>query len=119
VPESAGLGVHLTLDLAAKPVSDPTWNGWMHPGYQVAPARAAAFYPAVRRYWPDLPDGALVPAYAGIRPKIHGPNEPAADFMLLGPQAHGLPGLVQLFGIESPGLTSCLALADAVLEALA
>jgi L-2-hydroxyglutarate oxidase LhgO len=89
------------------------------PGYQVAPARAAAFYPAVRRYWPDLPDGALVPAYAGIRPKIHGPNEPAADFMLLGPQAHGLPGLVQLFGIESPGLTSCLALADAVLEALA
>jgi len=119
VPESAGLGVHLTLDLAGQARFGPDVEWVDAPGYQVAPARAAAFYPAVRRYWPDLPDGALVPAYAGIRPKIHGPNEPAADFMLLGPQAHGLPGLVQLFGIESPGLTSCLALADAVLEALA
>ncbi|MBL8459694.1 MAG: FAD-dependent oxidoreductase, partial [Zoogloea sp.] len=118
VPESAGLGVHLTLDLAGEARFGPDVEWVDAPGYQVDPARATAFYPAVRRYWPDLPDGALVPAYAGIRPKIHGPHQPAADFMLLGPQAHGVPGLVQLFGIESPGLTSCLALADAVREAL-
>ncbi|MCK6396540.1 NAD(P)/FAD-dependent oxidoreductase [Zoogloea sp.] len=118
VPESAGLGVHLTLDLGgqARFGPDVEWVG--APSYQVDPDRAEAFYPAVRRYWPGLPDGALTPAYAGVRPKIHGPDEPAADFMLLGPQAHGLPGLVQLFGIESPGLTSCLALADAVRDAL-
>ena len=118
VPESAGLGVHLTLDLGGQARFGPDVEWVDAPGYQVDPARAEAFYPAVRRYWPGLPDGALVPAYAGIRPKIHGPDEPAADFMLLGPADHGVPGLVQLFGIESPGLTSCLALADAVRDAL-
>ncbi len=118
VPESAGLGVHLTLDLGGQARFGPDVEWVDAPSYQLDPARAEAFYPAVRRYWPGLPDGALTPAYAGVRPKIHGPDEPAADFMLLGPQAHGLPGLVQLFGIESPGLTSCLALADAVRDAL-
>lgn len=118
VPEQAGLGVHLTLDLAGQARFGPDVEWVEAPDYNVDPARAAAFYPAVRRYWPGLPDGALVPAYAGIRPKIHGPGEPAADFMLLDPREHGLPGLVQLFGIESPGLTSCLALAEAVRQAL-
>ena len=73
-----------------------------------------AFYAAVRRYWPGLPTDALVPDYAGIRPKLYGPGEPARDFLLDGPAEHGLPGLVQLFGIESPGITSSLALADEV-----
>lgn len=118
VPERAGLGVHLTLDLGGQARFGPDVEWIAEPDYRVAPARAEAFYPAVRRYWPGLPDGALTPAYAGVRPKIHGPDEPAADFMLLGPAAHGVPGLVQLFGIESPGLTSCLALADAVRDAL-
>jgi L-2-hydroxyglutarate oxidase LhgO len=72
----------------------------------------------VRRYWPDLPDGALLPGYAGIRPKISGPDEAAADFVLQGPATHGVPGLVNLFGIESPGLTSSLAIGEAVLDLL-
>ena len=76
--------------------------------------RAERFYAAIRRYWPGLPDGALAPGYAGIRPKISGPKDPAADFMLQGPAEHGVPGLVNLFGIESPGLTASLALADDV-----
>lgn len=118
VPESAGLGVHLTLDLGGQARFGPDVEWVDAPAYQVDPARAEAFYPAVRRYWPGLPDDALTPAYAGVRPKIHGPGEPAADFMLLGPATHGVPGLVQLFGIESPGLTSCLALADAVRDTL-
>jgi len=80
----------------------------------VDPARGDAFYAEVRKYWPALPDGALVPGYAGIRPKISGPGEPAADFLIQGPADHGVPGLVNLFGIESPGLTSCLAIGDHV-----
>ena len=76
--------------------------------------RADGFYAAIRRYWPGLPDGALAPGYAGIRPKISGPGEPAADFMVSGPAAHGIGGLINLFGIESPGLTSSLALAEHV-----
>mgnify|MGYP003353174843 CR=1 FL=1 len=76
------------------------------------PARAESFYDAVRRYWPGLADGALVPAYAGIRPKLTGPGQPAADFRIDGPAEHGIAGLVNLFGIESPGLTACLALAE-------
>jgi L-2-hydroxyglutarate oxidase LhgO len=83
----------------------------------VNPARAAAFYAEVRRYWPGLPDASLQPGYAGIRPKISGPHVPAADFFIQGPGDHGIPGLVNLFGIESPGLTSCLAIANRV-EAL-
>ncbi|TAN56761.1 MAG: FAD-dependent oxidoreductase, partial [Betaproteobacteria bacterium] len=82
--------------------------------YAVDPARAAAFYGAIRRYWPALPEGALAPAYCGIRPKISGPGEPAADFVIQGPAQHAIPGLVNLYGIESPGLTASLALADDV-----
>jgi len=84
----------------------------------VEAAGADAFYDQVRRYWPALPDGALQPGYAGLRPKISGPGEPAADFRIDGPAVHGVPGLVNLFGIESPGLTSCLAIADVVQQAL-
>ena len=80
--------------------------------YDVDPRRADGFYAEVRKYWPDLRDGALQPAYAGIRPKLHGPDEPAPDFLIQREEAHGLPGLVNLFGIESPGLTACLALAE-------
>jgi L-2-hydroxyglutarate oxidase LhgO len=82
----------------------------------VSVAHEAAFYQAVRAYWPDLPDGALQPGYAGMRPKISGPGQAAADFLMQGPRAHGLPGLVNLFGIESPGLTSSLAIAQAVVH---
>jgi len=82
--------------------------------YRVDPARAERFYAAIRRYWPGLPDGALAPGYAGVRPKISGRGEPAADFVVQGPREHGVPGLVHLFGIESPGLTASLALADDV-----
>jgi L-2-hydroxyglutarate oxidase LhgO len=86
--------------------------------YDVDPRRAERFYAAIRRYWPGLPDGALLPGYAGIRPKTAGPGEPAPDFQLQGPALHGIPGLVHLFGIESPGLTASLALAEAVVKEL-
>jgi len=86
--------------------------------YTVDPRRAERFYVAIRRYWPGLPDGALEPGYAGIRPKTSGQKEAPADFAVQGPREHGVPGLVNLFGIESPGLTASLPLADAVLEQL-
>lgn len=86
--------------------------------YRVDPGRATAFTQAIRRYWPGLPDGALTPDYAGIRPKLTGPGEPAADFRIEGPAEHGLPGLIHLYGIESPGLTSSLSLAEAVADQL-
>lgn len=119
VPEAAGLGVHLTLDLGGQAkfgpdvqwVDDPT-------DLQVDPARGDAFYAEVRRYWPGLPDGALQAGYAGMRPKISGTHEAAADFLIQGPRQHGVPGLVNLLGIESPGLTSCLAIASEVRQAL-
>lgn len=123
VPEQAGLGVHLTLDLAGQARFGPDVE-WLAPGspdhidYRVDPARAEGFYAEIRRYWPDLRDGALQPAYSGVRPKLGGAGSPAADFVVQGPQAHGLAGLVNLFGIESPGLTSCLALADEVVRQL-
>jgi len=85
----------------------------------VDPARSESFYSEVRRYWPQLPDGALTPSYSGVRPKIHGPGQPAPDFRIDGPPRHGVPGLVNLFGIESPGLTSALAIAEHVLEVVA
>jgi L-2-hydroxyglutarate oxidase LhgO len=84
----------------------------------VDPARASGFYAQVRRYWPGLPDGALQASYSGVRPKIHGPGEAAPDFRIDGPRLHGVPGLVNLFGIESPGLTSALAIAEHVAELL-
>jgi L-2-hydroxyglutarate oxidase LhgO len=88
------------------------------PDYEVDPGRGALFYAAIRRYWPDLPDDALFADYAGIRPKLSGPGQPAVDFVLDGPADHGLPGLVQMFGIESPGLTSSLSLAEDVADRL-
>lgn len=120
VPEAAGLGVHLTLDLGGQARFGPDVQWVDSPDdTQVEPKRGDAFYAEVRKYWPALPDGALQPAYAGIRPKISGPGEPARDFCIQGPQDHGVPGLVNLFGIESPGLTSCLAIAEVVSEMLA
>ena len=118
VPEQAGLGVHLTLDLAGQARFGPDTE-WIEAfDYAVDPARGEKFYAAIRRYWPALPDGALQPAYAGIRPKIVPAGMPAADFRIDGPAEHGVPGLVQLFGIESPGLTASLAIADLVAEKL-
>ena len=118
VPEPGGLGVHVTLDLAGQARFGPDVEWVDHIGraedYAVDPRRADRFYAAIRRYWPALPDGALAPGYAGIRPKISGPGEPAADFVIQGPAEHGIAGLVNLFGIESPGLTASLALADDV-----
>jgi L-2-hydroxyglutarate oxidase LhgO len=118
VPEPGGLGVHVTLDMAGQARFGPDVEWVDRIDYAVDPGRAARFYAAIRRYWPGLPDGALAPGYSGIRPKTAGPGEPAPDFQVLGPAAHGVPGLVQLFGIESPGLTSSLALARLAAEQL-
>ena len=119
VPEPGGLGVHLTLDMAgaARFGPDTEWIDGID--YTVDARRGDKFYAAIRTYWPGLPDNSLVADYAGIRPKLTGPGEPAADFMIDGPAEHGLPGLVQMFGIESPGLTSALSLAEEVVEKLA
>jgi L-2-hydroxyglutarate oxidase LhgO len=117
--DSAGLGVHLTLDLAGQARFGPDTQ-WLDDDapldYGVEPRRAEGFYAAIRRYWPALPDGALAPAYSGIRPKIAGPGEPARDFVIDGPAQHGVSGLVNLFGIESPGLTAALAIGERVAE---
>ena len=111
----AGLGVHLTIDLGGQAKFGPDVQWVDDPAdLQVDPARGEAFYAEVRKYWPSLPDGALQPGYAGMRPKISSPHEPAADFRIDGPAVHGLSGLVNLFGIESPGLTSCLAIGEQV-----
>jgi len=118
VPEPGGLGVHLTLDLQHQARFGPDVEWVESFDYTVDPARGEKFYAAIRTYWPGLPDNALVPDYSGIRPKISGPGEPAADFRIDGPEHHGLPGLVALYGIESPGLTSALAIADEVLRRL-
>jgi L-2-hydroxyglutarate oxidase LhgO len=116
VPEPGGLGVHLTIDLAgqAKFGPDVEWIDTID--YRVDPARGERFYKAIRRYWPGLPDGALQPGYAGIRPKIVPPAVAVQDFVVQGPREHGVAGLINLFGIESPGLTSALALAEHVAE---
>jgi L-2-hydroxyglutarate oxidase LhgO len=118
VPPAGGLGVHITLDLAGQARFGPDVEWISEVDYTVDPARGGAFYEAIRTYWPDLRDGALQPGYAGVRPKISGPTEPAADFLVQGPEAHGVPGLVNLYGIESPGLTASLPLADEVVERL-
>ncbi len=117
VPQAAGLGVHLTLDLGGQAKFGPDVQ-WVDSAddLTVDARRGEAFYAEVRKYWPGLADGALVPGYAGIRPKIHAPQQAACDFLIQGPRAHGVPGLVNLFGIESPGLTSSLAIADDVLR---
>jgi L-2-hydroxyglutarate oxidase LhgO len=118
VPEPGGLGVHVTLDLAGQARFGPDVEWVERIDYTVDPKRSERFYAAIRKYWPGLPDGALSPGYAGIRPKTAGPKEPAPDFEVQGPSVHGIPGLVHLFGIESPGLTASLALAGIVLQEL-
>jgi L-2-hydroxyglutarate oxidase LhgO len=113
VPQAAGLGVHLTLDLGGQAKFGPDVQWVESPDdLTVDPARGEALYAEVRKYWPGLQDGALLPGYAGIRPKISGPGEPACDFVIQGSRDHGVPGLVNLFGVESPGLTSCLAIGE-------
>ena len=114
-PEAAGLGVHLTLDLGGQAKFGPDVQ-WVERAddLQVDPRRGDAFYAEVRKYWPALPDGALQPGYAGMRPKIQAPHEPARDFVVQGPAEHGVAGLVNLFGIESPGLTSSMAIGEFV-----
>lgn len=123
LPEAGGAGLHFTLDLAgqARFGPDVEWlpDDWIaHPEYGVDGTRTDGFYAKIRSYWPGLADGALAPAYCGVRPKIHGPELAAADFVIQGPAVHGVPGLVHLFGIESPGLTSALAIADAAVAEL-
>lgn len=117
VPVPGGLGTHLTIDLGDQARFGPDVEWVDSIDYAVDPKRGDSFYAAIRRYWPDLPDGALSPGYSGIRPKIVPPGAPAQDFVVQGPGVHGVPGLVNMFGIESPGLTASLALADHVLEA--
>jgi L-2-hydroxyglutarate oxidase LhgO len=116
VPEPGGLGVHLTLDMAGQARFGPDVEWVDRIDYAVDPARAERFYPAIRRYWPTLPDGALMPSYSGMRPKIVPPAVAVQDFLIQGPKDHGIDGLINLFGIESPGLTSSLAIADHVGE---
>jgi L-2-hydroxyglutarate oxidase LhgO len=124
LPVDGGLGIHLTLDLAGQARFGPDVE-WLPAGtdesqldYRVDPTRQGSFEADIRRYWPGLPGGALAPAYTGVRPKISGPGQAAADFCLSGPSTHGLPDVVHLFGIESPGLTSSMAIADAVVQTL-
>jgi L-2-hydroxyglutarate oxidase LhgO len=117
-PESAGLGVHLTLDLAGQARFGPDVEWIERIEYDVDPKRSRVFYEAIRRYWPELRDGSLQPAYCGIRPKIQARGEPARDFLIQGPRDHGIEGLVNLFGIESPGLTAALAIGEHVLGLL-
>ena len=114
VPEKAGLGVHVTVDLGGQVRFGPDVEWVDCIDYDVDPARADKFYAAVRKYYPALEDGAIQPGYSGIRPKIQAPDEAARDFVIQGPDDHGIPGLINLYGIESPGMTSSLAIAEYV-----
>ncbi len=116
VPGAAGLGIHYTRDLGGQGRFGPDVEWIDAIDYRVDPARAETFYAAIRRYWPALPDHALNPGYSGVRPKLQAPGEPAADFVFQGPETHGVDGLINLFGIESPGLTASLAIADTVTQ---
>lgn len=117
VPVPGGLGVHLTLDLGGQAKFGPDVEWVERIAYEVDPRRADGFYDAIRRYWPGLEDGTLLPGYAGIRPKVIGADgKPTDDFAISGPKDHGVPGVINLFGIESPGLTASLAIADMVRE---
>jgi L-2-hydroxyglutarate oxidase LhgO len=118
-PRQASLGVHELVDMAGQVRFGPDVEWIDEIDYDVDPARADVFYAAVRRYYPGLKDGALQPGYAGIRPKLQAPGTPARDFMIQGPDEHGVPGLINLYGIESPGLTSSLAIADYVADLIA
>ncbi|GGC61158.1 dehydrogenase [Siccirubricoccus deserti] len=114
VPVPGGLGTHLTIDLGGQARFGPDVEWVESLDYEVDPRRGDSFYAAIRRYWPGLADGALAPGYSGIRPKIVPPGAPAQDFTVTGPRDHGVPGLIHLFGIESPGLTASLSLAEEV-----
>lgn len=114
MPNNAGLGVHATLDMDGSTRFGPDVEWVDAPEYDVDPARAESFYAAIREYWPSLPNGSLQPGYAGVRPKLVGPDSIAADFEIESVQEHGIPGLVNLLGIESPGLTSSLAIGEYV-----
>src|SRR5829696_4775403 len=118
VPVDGGIGIHITLDLAGRMRFGPDVEWLERENYAVDPQRADAFYARIRSYWPGLPENALMPAYCGIRPKLSGPGVPQQDFLIEGPLQHGLPRLVHLFGIESPGLTSSLSLAEEVVSYL-
>ena len=118
-PVEGGLGTHVTLDMAGRMRFGPDVEWLESESYTVDPKRAESFYASVRTYFPGLPDNSLVPDYCGIRPKLTGKGEPAADFLIDGPAAHGLPRLVHLFGIESPGLTSSLSIAEDVVAQIA
>jgi len=112
MPGEGGLGIHLTLDLGGAARFGPDVEWVEQVDFDIDVSRAHSFYPSIRTYWPHLPDGALQPAYAGVRPKLSGPGEAPQDFVIEGPELHGLPGLIQLFGFESPGLTSALAIGE-------
>jgi L-2-hydroxyglutarate oxidase LhgO len=117
-PIHGALGTHYRRDLGGQAVFGPDLNYVDHPDYSVDASAAEGFYRYIRKFWSGLPDGALAPDYAGVRPKLHGPDDPQPDFRLDGPDRHGLPGLVALFGIESPGLTSSLAIGEATADLL-
>ncbi len=119
VPEEGGLGVHVTIDLGGQVKFGPDVEWIDELNYDVDLRRADAFYDVIRSYYPGLKDGAIEPGYAGIRPKLSGKGEPAADFVIQGPADHGIPGLINLLGIESPGLTASMAIAEQVLEQVA
>jgi len=114
IPARTGLGIHLTMDLSGRARFGPDVQWIDNLNYDVDPSKAAQFLTAIREYWPTLPEGALLPAYAGIRPRIGNAGQPFSDFRIDGPKTHGISGLVNLFGIDSPGLTASLAIADYV-----
>jgi len=119
VPERVSLGIHLTIDLAGQAKFGPDAEWVSQIDYTVDESRVEAFYEAVRKFWPDLPSGSLVPGYSGIRARLRGPQDTGAvDWLIQGPKEHGVPGIVNLFGIDSPGLTSCLAIAEEILRKL-
>ncbi|RMF08723.1 MAG: NAD(P)/FAD-dependent oxidoreductase [Alphaproteobacteria bacterium] len=118
VPEPGGLGVHVTLDLAGQARFGPDVRWIAEVDYRFDDSRRSAFVDAIRRYYPSLDPSRLAPGYTGIRPKLAGPDQGFSDFRIDGPGAHGVAGLVNLYGIESPGLTAALAVADEVVRCL-